>query len=220
MAMAAYGPAEVTAVVSSPSEDSSSSGGGSSGGGGGGAAVGGSTFVVNEEQLKAGYSKDLDLGDRFKVTIENEIHYITLNETYSNRVKVIVESDPQEAVIYSTKTAYFELTGDNYLDLSVGVESINSTGNAATLMVKEEHMLVSEMPEDAAVVEEVLVEGEVVAETAEEALGDALVSEEGITDNQIWIWLFGVLIAVLAIVAVSYFVNHKRKSKAVIKKRK
>lgn len=216
MVAASYGPA-VAPTSSSSSSTTTTSSGGSSGGSGGGAA-GGSTFVVNGDQLKAGYSKSLGLGDRFKVTIEDELHYITLNETFSNRVKVIVKSDPQEAVIYSTKTAYFELTGDSYLDLSVGVESINSTGNTATLIVKGEHMLVGEIPEDAAVVEGA-VEEEVVAGTAEEALGDALVNEEGIMGNQIWIWLFGILMAVLAIVAVSYFMNHKKKSKAVIRKK-
>ncbi len=191
--------------------------GGGSGSGGAGGAAGGSTFIVNDDQFKAGYSKQLGIGDRFKITVEDESHYVTLNETFSNRVRIIVQSDPQTAVIYSTKTAYFELTGDDYLDLSVNVGDINATGSTATLSVKKEHMLVSETPEDVVVVEE--VPAEEVAETAEEALGDALANEESIIGNQIWMWLLGVLVVALIVVAISYFVNHKRKSKAVIRKK-
>jgi hypothetical protein len=191
--------------------------GGSSGGSGGGGSGGGTaakTYIVNADQFEKGYSKELGIGDRIKVTIEDEVHYITLNATYNNRVKVIVESDPQEAVIYTTKTAYFEVTGDKDLDLGVRLDAINQEEEMATLFVKE--------AEDADVIEK--MEGSLIIERPK---GDGFIGKfffdagenikyffedvsEGKTSSVAW--LIGVAALVL-IIAVFSFTMHHRKHK-------
>jgi hypothetical protein len=198
-----------------------SSPGGGSGGGSGGGAAGGSTFIVNADQLTEGYSKELAEGDRFKVTIEEELHYVTLNETYSDRVKVIVQSDPQEATIYSEETKYFELTGDNKYDLSVTLGAINLTGEKATLTVKSESVLMSAIVDEEAVAEQVgeMVD-EISSETAGDALGEALAGQE-VKESDAGLWIVLAIVLLVLIVGIISFVTHKKRvSKAVISKRK
>jgi hypothetical protein len=184
-------------------ETGGSSGGG---GGGGGGSAGGKTYIVNADQFIEGYSKELEEADRFKVTVGEELHYVTLNETYSDRVKVIVQSDPQEATIYLGKTKYFELTGDNAYDLSVTLDQINLTGEKATLTVKSETILVSDVIEE--IIEEI-IEGEVVGETPiqeiiEEVVPEEVREEEKKELNLIWLWILLIIVLLILIGYLAY----------------
>jgi hypothetical protein len=123
----------------------SSSTGGSTGGGGGGGGGGGSsasTIVVEEAQLAAGYTYDLGAKDKFRFIVASETHYVTVNSVSSTAVSVNVTSALQQATIGVGTSRSFELTGDSYYDMSVTVNSVNTTSSKASLTIKSVHELV------------------------------------------------------------------------------
>ncbi|PIZ51916.1 hypothetical protein COY27_01975 [Candidatus Woesearchaeota archaeon CG_4_10_14_0_2_um_filter_33_13] len=206
------------AAVASPDGGSSGSGGGSGGG-----AVAGMTYLVSEEQFKAGYTKSLGTSDRFKFAVGAEMHYLTLNATYSDRVKVIVESTPQTLVVYTGKTVLVELDGDQYYDLSVKLNSINLSGSQANLTIKIVHELVPVVSANAEQAEPNTI-GETEqtnADTPGEALGDALAETDASPSRATALWVaLGIVVLALIAGIVSFVVNRRKAQKAIITKRK
>jgi len=112
---------------------SSSSGGG---GGGGGGSSGAMTYTLNDAQFKEGYTKEIEINSRFKLIITNESHYVNLTEVTESTATVIISSTPQTAILTVGDTRRFEVTGDDYYDLSVILNSINSTSSKAEFTIK------------------------------------------------------------------------------------
>ncbi|PIZ52325.1 hypothetical protein COY27_00585 [Candidatus Woesearchaeota archaeon CG_4_10_14_0_2_um_filter_33_13] len=186
-------------VPSVPSGSSGSSGGG--GGGGGGAA--GLTYLISGEQFNAGYQKELSIGDRFKFNVGKETHYLTLNQTYENRIVVIVESQPHTATIYFNKTKYFELTGDQVYDLSVKVEDINHIGSKATLTMKSVAVPISSIPDEE--IEPVTV----LEPISEEILAPLELEEENLSVKKSEFSKILILILIVVVVLiVLFFLGH------------
>lgn len=128
----------------SPTTPSGDTGGG---GGGGGTATLGKTYTLNREQFQNGYTNRLQINDRFKVQLRNnDTHYVTLQAFTQTTARIKVESAPQEATLSIGEEKKFELTDDNYYDLSVKLESINFSANETTITVKE---INEEMPAEA-----------------------------------------------------------------------
>jgi hypothetical protein len=126
----------------SPGGDDTPSGGG---GGGGSPTTVGKTHVATREQFMKGFTKRLQISDRMKFQLQNnETHYVTLKSFTAVSATVTVESDPQTLTIAVGEQGKFELTGDNYYDLSVKVDSINQSGNETEVTIKE---ISEEMPE-------------------------------------------------------------------------
>ncbi len=204
-----------TSTSSSGSSSSSSSGGGG-GGSGGGAATSGLTYVVTAEQLKEGYSKYIGSGSKFKFTLGDEVHYATLNEVTLTGAKITVESTPQKATLLKGENRNFNLDGDNYYDVNVKLDSINYSGDAATLTLKTirlqvpaEEIKAEIKPDDTSEEELGLVEetGEFSGESFSESSRTEVMVPQGKTfsDKLIdlsWLWITIIVIAVLAMIGV------------------
>ena len=172
-----------TTAPSSDSSESSSGGSSGGGGGGGGGAATAKTYVVNEVQFVEGYTKEaLAVGNRLRFVIDEENHYITLDDVTPTSVEITVESEPQEATLTLNEVAKFELDGDNYYDLQITLLGINSSGENADLNVVSIH---ESMPVVETTVEEIVVE-EPIEETVEKQLEESIDSDvvvETLPDN-------------------------------------
>lgn len=132
-----------TSCSSSSSSSSSSSGGGGGGGGGGGTTT--STFVLNEEQFQRGYSNELGKGDRIKVIVSNEEHYLTLNQITTVSAQINVTSTLQQATLLIGEEKRFEVSGDNYYDMKIKLNGISSALKA-NFTLYSIHELIKNIP--------------------------------------------------------------------------
>ncbi len=130
-------PQSIEPTTTTPSGDGSGGGGG--GGGWGIGGVTGKTYVVSDEQFAAGYTKELGENDRFKFTLEEETHYVTVDNVTSTTVTINVTSEIQQATLARGEETYFELTDDNYYDLSVKLNDINVISLMADVTIKKIH---------------------------------------------------------------------------------
>ncbi|MBI4983738.1 hypothetical protein HZC32_03780, partial [Candidatus Woesearchaeota archaeon] len=87
-------------------------------------------------QFVEGYTNSLGKGDKFKFTVSGD-HYLTVDEVAAGSVTVNITSTLHRATLLVGKEQKFDLTGDNYYDLSVKLNSINSTSSKASLTVKK-----------------------------------------------------------------------------------
>ena len=177
---------------------------GSSGGGGGGGSAGGLTYVLNDEQFKQGYTQELKKGDKIKVNISGEYHFINLTSISSSSVQITITSTPQTAILSIGDIKKFDITNDNYYDLSVKLDSI-SNSTKAKLFVKA---LYEKIPEEVVGTGKA-VEEKGTEETPKETITDKIIKN---TKTGIWIIVFGVIILVIMIIIVSgYFGNNAYK---------
>ena len=169
-------------TVDSSDDSSSSSGGG--GGGGGGGSSGASTYTINAEQLKQGYTKQLGINARLKLKIEEGYHYVNLSSVTVNTATIIVSSTPQEATLTVGDTRRFEVTEDLFYDFQITLNSINSTSSKAEFTVKS---ISDEVTEDSEDLEK---------EKQEAAEKEKKKDEEGFSIlKKWWFWLIVVLVA-------------------------
>jgi len=132
-----YGiPVTTSTTTTTPTGDGGDGGDGGGGDGGGG-GVTGKTYVVTDEQLAGGYTKELSVGDKFKFTLEEETHYVAVDNVTSTTVRINVTSETQQTTLSIGGEKYFELTGDNYYDLSVKVNDVNATTLKADIAIKK-----------------------------------------------------------------------------------
>ncbi|MFQ5531682.1 MAG: hypothetical protein ACE5ES_03650, partial [Candidatus Nanoarchaeia archaeon] len=186
--------------LSTPSSDTtdsttSSSSGGSSTSGGGSST--GKTYIINEGQLTEGYSKGLGVNDRFKFTISTETHFLTLMGITSSTIKINITSELQEAVLAVGDIRKFELTGDNFYDLSVKLNSIaNNTADLTLKAISEE------------ITEQTKAEEQQKQEEAEKKRDEELeVGEKGVN------WKLIVIIAIIVVASaiIGFVVYSKRR---------
>jgi len=165
---------------------------GSSGGGSGIIPFWIMTYVDDDKNLdeKGLINRELKAKERIKLEINNETHYVGIIELTNTTATINVSSEPQQAIFSIGDTKKFEVTGDDYYDLSVTLNSINTTSNKADITIKPVSGEIV-IPEEAG--EEDIVEGD---------------GEEG--DKSNWWWI--TLIIILALVAI-YFIAIKLKPK-------
>lgn len=176
----------------------------SGGGGGGGAATTGKIYVVTTEQFTEGYTKSLSAGDKLRFTIEDVKHYVTLNSLTSATVTIEVSSTPQTATLSVGQEKKFEVTDDNYYDISVTLNSINSSATGAEFTIKSIH---EEITEEIQAVTTPEVTGETTTQEEEEQKQVAT-TEEGKTTP---IWTIIIILIVVVIVVVIWLIIKKKK---------
>jgi hypothetical protein len=181
-------------------------GGGSSGGGGGGGAAGstaGTTYSVNDEQFKAGYTKELKAGDKVSFNIENKSHSVSINSSSARSIKVIVSSTPQERIIGIGQEANFDVTDDVIYDVLVKYNSYNYSSNKSEILVKSINKPVTTAP----------VTGEAIGETGAGEEVNARAKGSSILETNILriplIWIILGVIAIIIIVLIIYFIKRK-----------
>ncbi|MBD3252559.1 hypothetical protein GF386_02415 [Candidatus Pacearchaeota archaeon] len=135
----------IVSGVYTPSEndDDNSPGGGSSGS----FSAVGLIYIINELMFKQGYTKSLSSSDKVKVNISGKNHYITMDNITSNKVKINITSDLQQATLFIGDEKKFEVTDDSYYDIIVRLNNI--TNNKANLTIRYLHeKIISEFEED------------------------------------------------------------------------
>jgi hypothetical protein len=130
------------------------------GGGGGGSGSSGSssndgsvsprTYSLSLEQLRQAIRNYYRVGDkvRFQMldtvlsTLQN--HSVQIKSIENEQVTILVQSTPQTATLYSGESRKFEITGDNYYDISVKAHSISAnSANISILSIHEPTVAVS-----------------------------------------------------------------------------
>jgi len=106
---------------------------------GGGTTTAGNTYTPTEDQLSGGYVRSVSAADAVSFAISSEAHSVHVDAITSTSVDVTVSSDPQTATIAVGETKKFDVTGDNYYDVSVKLNSI--IGSSAELVVTKLHEL-------------------------------------------------------------------------------
>ena len=165
----------------------------------GGGSVGGeslttwdTTLAVNEDQFTNGFTGELQIKGRMKVSIDNENHYVGLLELTQTTAKIDVSSEPQQATLTIGDSRRFEVTGDNLYDLLVTLNSIeNNKANITILSISEEIT-------SATIEEEVIKEDTALEKEEIETIKDKT--------NLTWLW---VIIGLVVIVVVLYFFKNK-----------
>ena len=147
------------------------------------------TYTVSVEQFQEGYTKSVGRGWKIKFDVNNETHEVKVDKLTSSTIKITVSSEPQEATLVVGDTRRFELTGDDFYDLSVRLNSIKGLRANLTIQSVYEEMSLEAVGEEG--------EKEVRAgEVFEEEKGD-------------FVWIVGVIIAL--VVGIGYFVWKRKK---------
>ncbi|MBU1129574.1 MAG: hypothetical protein KJ949_03020 [Nanoarchaeota archaeon] len=116
-----------------PPADTSSPGGG----GGGGSGAGATTYTISDADFLAGYTKEIFVNDKFRITVENETHDIKLTELTNITATINVTSEIQIATLLVGDIRKFEVTGDNIYDILIILNSINATSSKVNLTVQK-----------------------------------------------------------------------------------
>jgi len=108
----------------------------SAGGGGGTSEFWTNTYVQDDKEFseKGSITKDLANKERVRIKINDELHYIGVVNLTGTTATINVSSSPQQAVFNVGDEKKFEVTGDNYYDLLVKLNSIAS--NMANITIK------------------------------------------------------------------------------------
>ncbi len=114
------------------------------GGGGGGGAESSfwtMTYNVNQDSFKEeGYNRSFSKGQRMKVLIDGDTHYVGVINVSSDRAIINVSSTPQQATLNVGETKKFEVNTDGYYDISVKLNSIDGTKANLSIMYLHEKM--------------------------------------------------------------------------------
>ena len=113
-------------------------GGGGTGPGGGGTTTS-RTYNIAASQLEEGYTKQLSSADQIKFNLNEESHSIKVDSLSATTATITLSSTPQTVTLSEGDEKKFELTGDNYYDLSLKLNEIaNSKADLTIISIKEE----------------------------------------------------------------------------------
>jgi hypothetical protein len=181
-------------------------------GGGGGEYVSSfwtNTYNPTSAQAAAGYNKELKKGERIKVKVGNESHYVGIIKISSNEVTINVSSNPQQAVLEVGETKSFEVTNDSYYDINVTLNKINSTNaNISVQSIHEKRIVTTsqvEEQEEESLAAEAGIENETTLTEAAEQKAASLVKNK-------WFWII-LVVALAAIGGAMYYFLVVKKSK-------
>ena len=122
----------------------------SSGGGGGSRSKEKEDLIIiNETQIKEGYSQELEKNQRIKFTLFNQEHYIGINAMNENSVIITINSTPKNATFIVGETKLFNLTFEDYYDLKITLNSLeDNKANLTVLEIYEAIQNISAIPEE------------------------------------------------------------------------
>jgi hypothetical protein len=152
------------------------------------------TETVTDEQFKNAYTKALSVRQRIKVTIENISHYVGVIGLTATTATLNISSDPQQAILIIGDERKFEVSGDEYYDISIKLNSIEDS--KANVTTKSIHELIT--PDT------------IVGETELQGAGEAAKGLETASEIPNWVWWATGIIA-LIIVTVGIIYSRKKK---------
>ncbi len=100
------------------------------------------TLSVTDDQFKNGTERVLQVRQRARIRLNNTFHYVGIVGMTATSAKINVSSDPQQVTLYVGDEAKFELTGDNFQDLFIKLNSISASRANLTILSIYENMTV------------------------------------------------------------------------------
>ena len=159
------------------------------------------THAVAKEQFALGFTKQLSVRQRIKVQVGSSNHHVGITELTATAATINISSDPQQAVLLIGDERKFEVSGDNYYDIFVKLNSIEN--NKADVTIKSINELISEE----SVTAETMKEEEAIA--AEEPAVETI---EEKSSSLLW-WIFGGIVIIIILVLVFGGANKKVEKK-------
>jgi hypothetical protein len=172
-----------------------------------------STYVADENEFKneTGYIKELSAKQRLRVVVNSVNHYIGVISLTSTTATINVSSDPQQAVLSVGDEKKFDVTGDDYYDVYVKLNSIASS--KANLTLKE---INEKMPET-----EPIQQTNETTMTANETTGEAEGAGEELEETEktpLWFWVLVIIIILLIVGTAGFWYYYFYKK--ILKKKK
>jgi len=153
------------------------------------------THAINQEQFQEGYSKQLYVKNRIRVSIDNEYHYVGVVELTDTTATINVSSTPMQVILTIGQDARFDINEDDIYDIFVKLNSIEN--NKVDITIQGISEAVSEGEESP-----IETEGTIIGEDLE----DELEKERNLT----WLWI---LISIVVAVIIGWFIIKKRNKK-------
>jgi hypothetical protein len=152
-------------------------------------------IAISNNQFKQGYTKKIASMQRIRFEVEEKEHHFGVKSISGNSVTIEISSTPQEANIVIGDTRKFDVSGDNYYDLSVTLNGIeNGKADFTIFSIYEE--ITPETEEE-----------EMEKETKATEPGE--IEEE---KNLMWLWILLIVIVLAAVIgSVIVLRNNKRK---------
>lgn len=161
---------------------------------GGGSSGGYPLFKPSEEELREGYEETMYRNWRTFFKVEEESHILEVESITDLTTTIIISSEPQEITLSVGEEKQIELSGDNYYDLSIKLNSIKVSiyaKSSISLTVKLIHQLIEQEQQ----------------EQQDESQEELFLEEKG---SLTWLW---VLIVIIVLIWVSFhFKLLKKKS--------
>lgn len=154
-----------------------------------------------------GYAVLLAPSARVQVTVENEVHFVGLVNVTGNSALLIVQSDPQLVTLNVNAEKKLELSGDNYYDLYLKLNSVSN--GSASFTIKTIHELVASAASGTSGASNVTVPSD--AAGSDKA---AVPSSSGAKPPELPLPLIAVVVLIIAVVAY-YFLQSNKKQKGL-----
>lgn len=170
--------------------------GGSSSGGGSSTATSWSagTHTINEDTFKTGFTYGLKSNQRIRFTSGGASHHVGVKSLTATTATIEIASTPQTATMSVGDVRKFEITGDDYYDLLVTLNSITD-GKADVTISPISELITAEAEAEQQAQEESATP--IVSDETGEGLGTT--------------WIIGIIIAILIIAIGAGVVIKKRK---------
>ncbi|MBU1245576.1 MAG: hypothetical protein ABIJ20_02590 [Nanoarchaeota archaeon] len=172
-----------TLIVSTVATTTTSS---SSGGGGY------PNYRPKEDELNKGYQKLMYKNWKVSFKVENISHTFKVEDVTETNAKISISSETQEATLSVGQEKKFELSGDNYYDVLVKLNSIDTTWrNKANFTIQTIH--------------EEIVSQQQESEAGEETTQKSPESEAGEEKGDLtWLWVLIAVIMILILSGIGY----------------
>jgi hypothetical protein len=175
---------------------------GSSGGGGSGSGGGKTIVSLSEAQLKEGYTKYLSAGSKLGFNISGEQHILALDTISSNSIIINISSVTQQATFKVGDEKKFDVNVDEYYDIIVKLNSLNSTTGIASITIKGINEKISEA-----------VSGDKkISEEKEQDIQEFPEEKNILTSNNLN-WLLFLIIVIIIVLVVGYIIYKKNAKK-------
>ncbi len=151
-------------------------------------------YSISDSQLTSGYSQGLEVKARVRFSIFTQEHSVGVIALSNTTATINISSDPQTATLAIGEEKKFDLTSDNYYDISVKLLGIaNSQANLTIKKISEK------MPETS---------NSQTAGTGSEA---ETTQETSASLKSIQLWVIVIIIIVVIVLVIAYLVSRKRR---------
>jgi len=147
------------------------------------------TFKPSESQLNEGFEKVMLKNWKTSFEVNNESHTFKVEDITKTHAKISLSSQTQEATLSAGQEKKFDLSGGNYYDVLVKLNSIDTTyGNRANFTIQTIHEQISSSQKN----------------KTNEATNQTKTTTESEKSSLTWLWILIVIIIILILVGLGY----------------